>query len=440
MRSSSPVWTPLLLSCLLGCASTVAPPLEEPEPNTRVETAPATGPAQAEALDRTRTAAQELGARLKTNLVATMSAEGPGAAARFCSLEAQGLTSSPGDARGVRVGRASLRLRNPSNAGPAWVTEWLEKQGERSAAGVHGFERIDTLPNGSEVARVLRPLTAGGPCVLCHGSIESLAPGVTAVLQAHYPEDEATGYSVGDLRGALWAEGAVGGLSAPELSMFGALRAVMHNADYGSKVALQELLSSGGGHGPGALKGLAGEITFDEGTAWVSTPDGAGGIHTTRITTGGTTDLGVALLAFHRVEGWTTRPLADAASLEELGDRIRDAAHAAGLGLEQPIPFRIEGRLEGLSYHVIDGVQLPPGPSSHEAHQAAAIRVEHGEIEGTLVGVWSTEHAGVFTHMGETTHVHVTIEEPLGSGHVDAVRLSAGVELSLPRPESATPR
>ena len=43
-------------------------------------------------------------------------------------------------------------------------------------------------------------------CLTCHGPVEAIPPEVRAVLRKRYPSDQATGYSVGDLRGAAWAE------------------------------------------------------------------------------------------------------------------------------------------------------------------------------------------------------------------------------------------
>ncbi|GEM_PF-227062 len=438
MKTSHLLWRSLFTSALLLSSCAHPPPPESPPappheaPSSEPEPESAAPSASQEALRRAEATAQELAGTLKTNLVAAMSEQGPEAAARYCSVGAQGLTAGIADARGVSVGRSSLRLRNPTNAGPAWVEAWLAQQGERAADGVETVGRVDTLPDGSQVARVIKPLAIGGPCVVCHGPAESLAPGVRAVLLDRYPGDAATGYSIGDLRGALWAEAAVGGSAPTTLQMFGALRAVMHQGDYGSKVSLGELLAEPGGHGVGALEGLAGEVTFDGGTAWLSTPDGSGAIATTKLEPGAGSDRGVALLAFHRVDAWTTRTLEEPASLAELGDRIRDAATEAGLSLDHPIPFRVEGPFEQLKYHVIDGSKLPAGPSSHDAHKDAGITVEHAAVEATLIGLWSTEHAGIFTHMGDTTHVHVTVAEPLGSGHVDEVRVPTGARLMLP--------
>ncbi len=39
------------------------------------------------------------------------------------------------------------------------------------------------------------------PCTVCHGT--QLAPAVQEALAARYPSDQATGYGVGELRGAF---------------------------------------------------------------------------------------------------------------------------------------------------------------------------------------------------------------------------------------------
>jgi hypothetical protein len=40
-------------------------------------------------------------------------------------------------------------------------------------------------------------------CIHCHGPVDKLAPGVTAQLKTHYPQDLGTGYAVGQIRGAI---------------------------------------------------------------------------------------------------------------------------------------------------------------------------------------------------------------------------------------------
>lgn len=57
---------------------------------------------------------------------------------------------------------------------------------------------------------MIHPIAIEAPCLACHGPADGLAPEIRAKLTAAYPQDPATGYALGDLRGALWAEAPVG--------------------------------------------------------------------------------------------------------------------------------------------------------------------------------------------------------------------------------------
>lgn len=203
MRVLLALYTLALLALGCGAESTAPPSEPPPEPSTEPSAPPASAAEarEAEALQRANAAADALGSTLRARLLAAMSEGGPPAAVQVCADAAQGMAADVAREHGARVGRSSLRLRNPSNEAPEWVAEWLRAQGERPAAGVEGFARVE---DGH--ARVLRPIAVEGPCVTCHGPSEAIAPEVAAILRERYPEDRATGYSAGDLRGALWAE------------------------------------------------------------------------------------------------------------------------------------------------------------------------------------------------------------------------------------------
>ena len=202
------------LAALIALSLLTACPSEEPttEPAATTEAPSAEAPAVDEqassdqiAIDRTRDAAKRLGGSLKQRLVAEMGEAGPVAAATVCSTDAVSMTSAVASESGVRVGRSSLRLRNPANGAPEWVAAWLAEQGERPAEGVTGLARVDEV-DGRRYARVLAPLATEAPCLVCHGPKEGLASDVAGLLAERYPEDAAVGYQLGDLRGALWAE------------------------------------------------------------------------------------------------------------------------------------------------------------------------------------------------------------------------------------------
>lgn len=136
---------------------------------------------------------QDLQQALKQGL-----AEGPSEAIAACRLRAPAIAGALSK-DGVRVGRASHRLRNPANVAPDWVApilaRYLESPEERAPRGV-------SLPGGRQ--GYVEPILLKPLCLTCHG--EALAPEVRESIEQQYPEDRATGFEVGQLRGVFWVE------------------------------------------------------------------------------------------------------------------------------------------------------------------------------------------------------------------------------------------
>ncbi len=162
------------------------------------------GEGEATALARADEAASLYATALRGRLQEAMKQGGPKLAVEVCKADARPRGRSSPHRERLRVGRGSLRLRSRDNAPPAWVNAWLEAQGERAAAGAQGVREVQ-----GGVARVLRPIAVEPVCLTCHGEPGALAPEVREALKAAYPDDRATGYKVGDLRGALWVEAPV---------------------------------------------------------------------------------------------------------------------------------------------------------------------------------------------------------------------------------------
>jgi hypothetical protein len=60
-----------------------------------------------------------------------------------------------------------------------------------------------TLPGLPPEWRVYRPLAVLKQCTECHGSVATLAPGVTDTLKVFYPADKAVDYQSGEWRGLI---------------------------------------------------------------------------------------------------------------------------------------------------------------------------------------------------------------------------------------------
>jgi len=150
------------------------------------------------AAERAIAAKDALAKRLGAELVAAIDADGHAAAIAVCSERAPAIAASIARETGVRIGRASARLRNPENRAPAWAVD-------RIADSTRATEpSIEVLPGGG--VHALFPIPAAGLCMPCHGDREAIDPKVRDALAARYPDDRATGYAPGDLRGWFWVE------------------------------------------------------------------------------------------------------------------------------------------------------------------------------------------------------------------------------------------
>ena len=146
---------------------------------------------------------QQLGARLRAEL-AQGNAE---SAIAVCKEIAPQLAGRLSRETGARVARVSLKTRNPLLGSPdAWEQRALAEVERRAAAG----EKPETLEVSEVVEepagryfRYLKAIPVQPPCLICHGTPEMIAPAVRERLRADYPHDQATGYTPGQIRGAV---------------------------------------------------------------------------------------------------------------------------------------------------------------------------------------------------------------------------------------------
>jgi hypothetical protein len=142
---------------------------------------------------------QELGARL----TAAMAAGGPVDAIKVCNLEAPQISARLSTDSGARVARTALKVRNPANKPDAAARAVLEAfRSELAADATKIPEHFETSADGT--ARYMRAIVTQPLCIVCHGA--AVAPEVLAAVSRLYPADEATGFAVGDLRGAFVVE------------------------------------------------------------------------------------------------------------------------------------------------------------------------------------------------------------------------------------------
>lgn len=128
---------------------------------------------------------------------------GADAAIPVCKDMAPKMAGEISQQTGWKIKRVSLKVRNEARAIPdAWEKAALEDFDKRAAAG----EPPMKLEKGEKVGdeyRYVKALPVQPLCLSCHGPSENLSPGIKAALGQHYPNDRATGYSEGQIRGVI---------------------------------------------------------------------------------------------------------------------------------------------------------------------------------------------------------------------------------------------
>lgn len=151
-----------------------------------------------------RGAAGGLAGGLVGALTAALARGGPDSAIAFCADSAQVLTARA-QREGVTVRRIGTRVRNPANQPDSVERRLLEHlAAERSAGRPLPADTVIVVAGagGSEL-RLVRPILIAEGCLACHGDPATMSPGVRQTLAARYPGDQAFGYRLGELRGAV---------------------------------------------------------------------------------------------------------------------------------------------------------------------------------------------------------------------------------------------
>lgn len=162
--------------------------------------------ADAKALGETRAVAGKLVTQLGGRLKAEMTANGPGAAVSVCKIAAPEIAAKLSQETGWKVGRVGTRVRNPLNRPNAWQLAALDEFAKRMAGGekLEGMESWRVVQEGGKpVLHYAKAISVQPICLTCHGGPDDIPDEVKARLKADYPNDQAVGYRVGELRGAV---------------------------------------------------------------------------------------------------------------------------------------------------------------------------------------------------------------------------------------------
>jgi hypothetical protein len=179
----------LVLIVIVGCQS------NQPRDLTAEETA--------EYIEKGKTIVQSSFSALSGQLAGAINEGGVQNAVSYCNIKANPIMDSLMKAHQVNILRVSLRPRNPKNISNAeeaeFFKDYLRLQSEQKP--LEPF--LETQPGGT--VHFYMPITIISPlCLKCHGEVgKDILQEDYELIKALYPYDQATGYTMNELRG-MW--------------------------------------------------------------------------------------------------------------------------------------------------------------------------------------------------------------------------------------------
>ncbi|MFQ5627907.1 MAG: acetolactate decarboxylase [bacterium] len=204
----------------------------------------------------------------------------------------------------------------------------------------------------------------------------------------------------------------------------GALKNAMQEGDISAKIDLDSLANRKHLYALGAVENLKGEILIFDGKPFVSTVvDSIVGISSSF-------SHKATLLVYVQVARWHEVAIPSSiVTSKQLEDFI--ASETQKRKLANPFPFLLKGRPAHLEWHVID---WPEGDSdhTHEKHKQSGVNNSLSSEEVDVLGFYSEQHHGIFTHHSTNMHLHFKTRSGDLAGHVDDIELDGKMKLYLP--------
>ncbi|WP_412561513.1 acetolactate decarboxylase [Winogradskyella sp. MIT101101] len=202
-----------------------------------------------------------------------------------------------------------------------------------------------------------------------------------------------------------------------------AMKDVMWQGELYGKINIDTIKNRKGLYGLGPKAFLDGEILINNGKTYLSKVKTDSTMAVEQINS-----VEAPFFVYANVNEWEQIQLPDSVksikSLEKyLDSKTKDK--------KRPFAFKLVGKIENGIIHIQN---LPKGvkvSSPKEAHQGQVnYSLENEEVE--IVGFFSTEHQGIFTHHDSFLHMHLITKSLDKMGHLDKVSFSK-MTLFLPK-------
>lgn len=202
---------------------------------------------------------------------------------------------------------------------------------------------------------------------------------------------------------------------------------IIDEGDFSATISIDSLINTPNLYAIGPIEGLKGEITINDGEISVATMENDNPkFSSTALNTK------AIFMVYGSCSDWKKisieKPLS---GIDEIEAYIKEKIPTNGLDMEKPFPFRIEGNVNSLNYHII--YKKDNAPHNMAEHQKSKQKFEIDNENIEIIGFWADSSGEkVYTHPGHRTHIHFIKKDSKQSGHIDDIKLEQGATLYLP--------
>ena len=210
-----------------------------------------------------------------------------------------------------------------------------------------------------------------------------------------------------------------------DIKIIGEMKNVMWKGELAGTINLDTIKNKTGLYGLGPVEYLTGELLIIDGKSYVSTVTSDSTMEVDE-----TYQVKAPFFVYANQADWNIEDLpSDIKTIKELEEFIDKKT----FDFKRPFVFKLKGQVDSAGIHIQN---LPKGTkvsSPEEAHQGQTnYLLKNSDVE--IVGFFSTEHKGIFTHHDSNVHMHLITVDRKKMGHLDNVFFGNGsIKLYLPK-------
>ncbi len=175
-------------------------------------------------------------------------------------------------------------------------------------------------------------------------------------------------------------------------------------------------------YGLGPVEYLAGEITIADGMVYTSRV-----VSPTAMVVEETYSLKAPFFVYSRVDDWKEYTLPDSVTdIETLERHLDNISRNA----KRPFAFKLSGLVPYAKIHIMN---LPPGTKVNKPADVQQGKTYYTvqNTDADIIGFFSTNHQGIFTHHDRYIHMHLLSNDRKTMGHIDELLLNKDLKLYL---------